>query len=303
MVEGPPIGPGVGLRDRLRESLEGLPERRVGQVSVLLVVVLGALDFAIGPVFSLLPLYAGPLALAAWLTRPWVAYLLAPLVAVTIAGVPLLHGAPTSGGRSAELILWNAASLALLFLVVAWLVEKLAKRHSSDASLAATDALTQLLNRGSFIAKLDAELARSSRYGRAFTLAYIDLDHFKAVNDLEGHDAGDEVLRRVADTLRSGTRQTDVLGRLGGDEFAAILPETEGGPSSAVLEKLEHQLVKAMKKGGWPVTFSIGVVTFEVAVETSREALRVADEAMYAVKRSGRNGIHHLVWDGDASLP
>jgi diguanylate cyclase (GGDEF)-like protein len=134
-------------------------------------------------------------------------------------------------------------------------------------------------------------------------LAYIDLDHFKAVNDLEGHDAGDEVLSRVADTLRSSTRQTDVLGRLGGDEFAALLPETTAGPSRSVLEKLLDNLAKAMKKGGWPVTFSIGVVTFEVSVETSREALSVADDAMYAVKRSGRNGIHHLVWDGDAALP
>ena len=70
-----------------------------------------------------------------------------------------------------------------------------------------------------------------------------------------------------------------------------------------MLEKLERNLVTAMEKGGWPVTFSIGVVTFEVAVESSREALRIADEAMYAVKRSGRNGIHHLVWDGDADPP
>jgi GGDEF domain-containing protein len=73
--------------------------------------------------------------------------------------------------------------------------------------------------------------------------------------------------------------------------------------SGAVLEKLQHNLINAMKKGGWPVTFSIGAVTFEVSVETSRDALRVADEAMYAVKRSGRNGIHHLVWDGDAAPP
>ena len=142
-------------------------------------------------------------------------------------------------------------------------------------------------------------MTRAARYGRAFTLAYVDLDNSKAVNDLEGHDAGDELLRRIADALRSSTRQTDVLGRLGGDEFAAVLPETSGGATGSVLENLRKQLIRAMAKGGWPVTFSIGAVTFETPIDTSREALRVADAAMYTVKRSGKDGIHHLVWDGD----
>ena len=298
VAEGQPLGPPGDLKNRVREALGSWPERRAGRAVVGLVIVLGVLDFVVGPKFSLLPLYAGPVALAAWLARPAVAYALAVLAALTVVGVPFLSGTQDPGP-----ILWNIAAVALLLLVVAWLAVTLVRHLREEASFAATDTLTRLLNRGSFISKLDAELARSSRYGRAFTLAYIDLDHFKAVNDLEGHDAGDEVLSRVADTLRSGTRQTDVLGRLGGDEFAALLPETTGGPSGSVLEKVERNLVTAMEKGGWPVTFSIGVVTFEVAVESSREALRIADEAMYAVKRSGRNGIHHLVWDGDADPP
>ena len=299
MAEGQPVGQGRDLKDRVRESLESWPERRVGQVGVGLLFVLGALDLLAGPTLSLLPLYAGPVALVAWLARPRVAYALAVLAALTLVGVPLL----TSTGQDPVLILWNITSVALLLLIVAWLTVTLAKRLTEEASFAATDTLTRLLNRGSFIARLDAELARSSRYGRAFTLAYVDLDHFKEVNDLEGHDAGYEVLSRVADTLRSSTRSTDILGRLGGDEFAALLPETTVGPSRSVLEKLQNNLAQAMQKGGWPVTFSIGVVTFEVSVDTSRDALRVADEAMYAVKRAGRNGIHHLVWDGVAALP
>ena len=66
-----------------------------------------------------------------------------------------------------------------------------------------------------------------------------------------------------------------------------------------MLENLRKQLIRAMAEGGWPVTFSIGAVTFETPIDTSREALRVAGEAMYAVKRSGKDGIHHLLWDGD----
>ncbi len=299
MVEGQPLGPPEGLRSRVRESLEGWPQRRVGQAGVGLLVVIAVLDLLVGPTFSLLPLYAGAVALVAWLARPGVAYALAVLAALTLTGVPLLADGAVDPGP----ILWNVASVALMLLLVGGLTATLTTRLKEEASFAAMDTLTKLMNRGSFIARLDAELARSSRYGRAFTLAYIDLDHFKAVNDLEGHDAGDELLSRVADTLRSSTRQTDVLGRLGGDEFAALLPETTVGSAGSVLQKLQDNLAESMKKGGWPVTFSIGVVTFEVSVETSRDALRVADEAMYVVKRSGRNGIHHLVWDGDTALP
>ena len=72
-----------------------------------------------------------------------------------------------------------------------------------------------------------------------------------------------------------------------------------GGATGSVLDNLRKQLIRAMAKGGWPVTFSIGAVTFETPIETSREALQVADKAMYSVKHSGKDGIHHLVWDGD----
>ena len=193
-------------------------------------------------------------------------------------------------------------SLFLNFVLIGAVVTlliTLKRRLSDEAAFVATDALTGLMNRGSFIARLDAELARAARYGRAFTLAYVDLDNFKAVNDLEGHDTGDELLRRVADALQSSTRQTDVIGRLGGDEFAVVLPETAGGATGSMLEDLRQRLIRAMAQGGWPVTFSIGAVTFETPIETSREALRVADAAMYEVKRSGKDGIRHVVWDGD----
>ena len=197
------------------------------------------------------------------------------------------------------MIIWSILSNFVLLGIIVLLLTRLKRRRSAEAALVATDTLTGLPNRGSFMAGLDAELARAARYGRAFTLAYVDLDNFKAVNDLEGHDSGDELLRRIADALRSSTRQTDIVGRLGGDEFAAVLPETTGGATGSVLENLRKQLIGAMAKGGWPVTFSIGAVTFEVPIDTGREALQVADQAMYSVKRSGKDGIRYVVWDGD----
>ena len=278
---------------RLAASLESWPPGTAAGLSIGLVVAVGAVEIWSGFEPSVLSLYAIPVALAAWAARPRTAYALAA-VAVTLP-VPFsaFAGEPIGGA-----VIWSVSSNFALLAILAVLLTTLKRRLSDEAVFAATDSLTGLLNRGSFIARLDAELAWAARYGRAFTLAYVDLDNFKAVNDLEGHDVGDELLRRIADALRSSTRQTDVLGRLGGDEFAAVLPEITGVATGSVLENLRKQLIRAMAKGGWPVTFSIGAVTFEAPVDTSREALRVADAAMYSVKHSGKDGIHHVVWDG-----
>ncbi len=292
-VEGPSnAARRVGAR--LTAFLESWSPRTVARVSIGLVVAVGAAEISSGFEPSVLSLYAIPVALAAWAARPRTAYALAA-VAVTLP-VPFsaFAGEPIGGA-----VIWNVLSNFVLLGIIVMLLTTLRRRLCDEAAFVATDTLTGLPNRGSFITRLDAELTRAARYGRAFTLAYVDLDNFKAVNDLEGHDVGDELLRRTADALRSSTRQTDVLGRLGGDEFAAILPEISGGATGSVLENLRKQLVRAMAKGGWPVTFSIGAVTFETPIDTSREALRVADAAMYTVKRSGKDGIHHLVWDGD----
>ena len=259
-----------------------------------LVVAVGTAEASSGFQLSPLSLYAAPVALAAWAATPRTAYALAAVAAILPTPVSALAGQPIGWAA-----VWSVFSNFALLGIIVMLLTTLKRRLSDEAAFVATDTLTGLLSRGSFLEQLDAELSRAARYGRAFTLAYVDLDNFKAVNDLEGHDAGDELLRRVADTLRSSTRQTDVLGRLGGDEFAAVLPETTGGATGSVLENLRKQLIRTMTKRGWPVTVSIGAVTFEVPIDTSREALQVADVAMDSVKRSGKDGIHHVVWDGD----
>ena len=279
---------------RLAASLQGWPPRAAARAAFGLVVTVGTAEALSGFEVSLLLLYAVPVALAAWAVTPRTAYTLAAVAVTLPTPFAALAGEPIGWA-----VIWSVLSNFVLLGIIVMLLTTLRRRLSDEAAFVATDTLTGLLNRGSFIARLDAELTRAARYGRAFTLAYVDLDNFKAVNDLEGHDAGDELLRRIADALRSSTRQTDVLGRLGGDEFAAVLPEITGGATGSVLENLRKQLIRAMEKGGWPVTFSIGAVTFETPIDTSREALRVADAAMYAVKRSGKDGIHHLVWDGD----
>ncbi len=270
------------------------PQKAAGWVAFGLVVAVATAEASLGLETALLVLYAVPIALAAWGAAPPTAYILAAVAAVLPTPFSVLAGEPVGWA-----VIWSVSSNFVLLAIIATLFATLKRRLSDEAAFVATDTLTGLPNRGSFMVQLDAELALAARYGRAFTLAYIDLDNFKAVNDLEGHDVGDELLCRVADALRSSTRQTDIIGRLGGDEFAAVLPEIRGGATGSVLDNLRKQLTRAMEKGGWPVTFSIGAVTFEAPVDTSREALQVADVAMYAVKRSGKDGIRHGVWDGE----
>ena len=185
------------------------------------------------------------------------------------------------------------------FLVVAALTVRLKESLAAQKQLALSDHLTGLANTRAFFDSMSAEIDRALRYGTIFTLAYMDLDHFKEVNDTLGHAEGDEVLRRVAETMRSTMRTTDLSARLGGDEFGILLPETPFGRAEGALEKLRQEIGEAMGEGGWPVSVSMGAVTFEAPVDTADDAIRVADGLMYEAKEGGGDGIRHLLWTGE----
>ncbi|MFN3649690.1 MAG: diguanylate cyclase [Armatimonadota bacterium] len=163
------------------------------------------------------------------------------------------------------------------------------------ALLARTDELTGVPNRRSLVEALHHEIDRLNRYDHPFTVAFIDIDGFKHINDRLGHAAGDRLLREVAGVMRSRLRACDTVARVGGDEFALLLPETEGESGRRAVEKLREALHAASVAQGWPVSFSIGVVTYLCAPEAADEALREADGLMYLVKESGKNGIVHRV--------
>jgi diguanylate cyclase (GGDEF)-like protein len=145
------------------------------------------------------------------------------------------------------------------------------------------DALTGLPNRREFDRVLARELERSSRYGEIFSLAFIDVDGFKALNDSQGHAAGDVLLRRAADTIQEACRASDVPGRLGGDEFAVVLPETNQFEAAALCERLRLQVEKLAD-----VSLSWGVAEYPTHGVTAGGLSRAADAAMYASKPGSR---------------
>ncbi|MBI5270528.1 MAG: EAL domain-containing protein [Burkholderiales bacterium] len=168
--------------------------------------------------------------------------------------------------------------------------------------LAFYDPLTELPNRRLMRDRLGQALAHAARDGRALALLFIDLDHFKALNDTRGHDVGDRLLREVARRLRGCVRAADTVARLGGDEFVVILPELSAWPDRAaaeaemVAEKVRSALAPSYTvddQGGWHCTPSIGIalVAGDAAPADADELLKRADTAMYEAKRSGRNAI------------
>ena len=169
--------------------------------------------------------------------------------------------------------------------------------ESKLEKLALYDALTGLYNRGSFDEALQDELIRASRYGKYTSLLLIDIDFFKNVNDTYGHQAGDNVLKSIANTISSLKRCSDYAARYGGEEFAIILPETTSEDAMTMAERIRAAVAgkefKISKKVTIHLTISIGIgssmkqISPELLIET-------ADRALYKAKENGRNQIQYL---------
>ncbi|MEE9910259.1 MAG: GGDEF domain-containing protein [Deltaproteobacteria bacterium] len=154
-----------------------------------------------------------------------------------------------------------------------------------------TDPLTGLTNRRQLKEMLDAEMSKARRHGHPLSALMIDIDHFKAINDACGHDAGDRVLVKVAETLRSTCRKEDIVARYGGEEFVVILPDS---PAASALECAER-IRKAIQKTVYPeidrpVTASFGATLF-LAADTEDSLIKRADAALYKAKAAGRNRV------------
>jgi diguanylate cyclase (GGDEF)-like protein/PAS domain S-box-containing protein len=168
---------------------------------------------------------------------------------------------------------------------------KLQAALESEKNLARVDFLTGIPNRRMFNQALTLEAKRSRRYGRPITLVYIDVDNFKYMNDHFGHATGDELLKTIGTTLETSVRSTDMAARLGGDEFAVLLPETDEASAGVIVAKLRQNLNASIGPKAWPVTFSFGVVTFPIALDSTEEMIKRADEFMYEAKRGGKSAV------------
>ena len=190
-------------------------------------------------------------------------------------------------------VLWDVLIRFSVFIAFAVVLSALRQAKLRERELERRDFLTGIANSKSFLERAQRELEQCRQSGTSFTIAYIDCDNFKTINDTLGHLTGDELLKTVAVTLTTTSRNGDAVSRLGGDEFAMLMPQTFGESAVALVGHVQDSLLAAMRANGWPVTFSIGAATFTQPPESVTELIRIADELMYSVKRADKNAIEY----------
>lgn len=151
-----------------------------------------------------------------------------------------------------------------------------------------TDQLTGVSNRRGLLRSIERTHERATRGDSGYVVLMVDVDHFKSINDLHGHEGGDRVLQRVAQALQRGLREGDIVARWGGEEFCVLLPRIEPADALALAERLAQQIAADESPR---VTVSIGLAAAGVAGEGADDVIRRADDALYCAKRAGRNRV------------
>ena len=277
--------------------LDRRPYALIWWSALTLIVIIAVVNIAVGDVFSLEPFFVLPILLVSWYGSKRSGILLAVFSTLIWATSEIvINPYKFSTGK----IIYDGVSYLAAYSLVAVLITNFRSVHRVEVVAADTDNLTNIFNSRGFYAKFANELLRSIRYEHIFSLAYIDIDDFKNINDSLGHPIGDELLVEVAKCLKSSLRATDAVARLGGDEFACLLPETKQDAAKMAFKKVRNLLLKNMGSHGWAVSFSIGVVTFEIPPVDIKEAIKIADDLMYDVKKSKKDNIAYRVWNKNA---
>jgi diguanylate cyclase (GGDEF)-like protein len=243
----------------------------LGWSAGLLALIVLATELDGGPTTALAPMYFLPIVFAtlAYPVRPMV--IVSAAVVVTYLVVAILD----NGDGPATFVF--AATLTTSAFLCAWQSHLHHHQRLELARVSRADPLTDCLNRRGFEERLAAELARAVRYGHETSLLLIDLDHFKAVNDRDGHQAGDELLQWTVTRISASLRPMDSVGRLGGDEFAVVLPEAGADQAAEVAARIEAALAQRAPA-------SSGTSTFPVDGRRAEELRASADLRLYAAK-------------------
>jgi diguanylate cyclase (GGDEF)-like protein len=280
--------------------LESVPYENGGKylwaaLAILALAAVGIIDYFLSPHgISVSLFYFFPIALVAWSDGVIGGVAMAVASASIWLAVDAFSAPPSS---QMAILLWNA-TVRLFFFMLAVFAIRLAKAREYHRTIARIDYLTGAFNSRFFAEHAQREIDRSDRYGHPFAIAYVDLDNFKSLNDTRGHRAGNECLQLIVVTANRHLRRADILARIGGDEFAILLPETGGEAAKIVLAKVRQSLLETMRQSDWPVTFSIGVMTFLKPPASVEDMLQLVDSVMYSVKKSGKNGISYAEFAG-----
>jgi diguanylate cyclase (GGDEF)-like protein len=271
--------------------LENLPRPVVLLTGLALIAVIAWLDALTGPKLALNVFYLLPVMLVAWATRSTFYGLIAVLGTFLVGPVE----AYANGFRfySLPVAAWNAGMRTAVFCIVLLLLAEVRRLVERLQEQSLSDELTGVANRRAFHAVAAREIERSRRYVHPLSLAYLDIDAFKRVNDHSGHAVGDRVLVALAGLARAAARSVDTVARIGGDEFVILMPETDAEAALPLAQRLRQTCSQAAGSGASRVTCSVGLVIFEQAPADVEALLAAADELMYEVKAAGGDGVRH----------
>jgi len=295
------MGGGVNEWEPTTESFPGLimgylsklPQSILISIGCVLVLLVGILTHLAGPELSSGVFYSIPIVLVTWFTGRSIGLIFSTLSALAWLIVDLTSGATYS---NPTIPYWNGLSRLSSFFILTIVLSSLKSTLKQEKETSRIDFLTGIRNRRYFIELANMEINRARRYEHPFSVVCLDLDNFKTVNDCFGHTTGDILLRLVARTIRENIRVTDTVARLGGDEFGILLPETGRNMAEVIIQRVQKVNLDYMRKYGWPVTLSIGVVTFTSPPSTVDEMLRISDQLLYNAKNNGKNSIKYEVF-------
>ena len=262
---------------------------------IMLVLLIGVIDYQTGYELAFSLFYLIPICLATWVAGRDVGLLISLLSACAWYVADVFSGHAYS---SSLIYLWNTGIRLGFFAVVTYLLAALRVALDHERNLSRTDPLTGAANTRAFMETIQWEIDRYQRYKHPFTVVYIDLDNFKAVNDRFGHMVGDKVLHTIVTEIRKRLRKSDMVSRMGGDEFGLFLPETGQEQSQVVVKKIRAGILDAMQLRKLPVTASLGVVTCQGIPQSSETLIKMADDLMYTIKNHGKDGIGYSVYEG-----
>jgi diguanylate cyclase (GGDEF)-like protein len=247
-------------------------------------VLVGAVDVLTGPEISLSFFYLLPVALVAWTMGLG----LAIAFAVVGGAVLFMSDRLAEASYTSDWIPYlNAVFRTGIFVAMACVVSSLHATLVRERSLAREDAVTGTATRRRFFELAELERERAARYGHPITLAYVDLDGFKSVNDRLGHAEGDVLLRLAAQAIQDNVRSSDIVGRLGGDEFGILFPQIEPDQADAAVRKI-HTCIQSVHAS---VGASVGFVTFQSPPPSVEDMVAWGDRLMYRAKADGPGGI------------
>jgi len=250
------------------------------------------LDMLTGPDTTSLIFYLIPVSLSAWRAGRNAGFSISALCGILwfftghqdiiITGMGLVE-------------IWNFTASVGFLIIYSYLLARLKKELEKQIEIAGTDYLTGIYNRLAFVEHVRIEIKRAARNKTPITMVYMDVDNFKKINDRAGHETGDRILCKTGAALKKSLREIDIPARLGGDEFSIIMPQTGVAEVKPFIKRLQKNLYDKMSGETVKVTFSFGVVTFEMPPLSAAKMIREADSLMYRVKKSGKNSVKYKI--------